>query len=228
MKQWKKVILGVVLAGFVAAGGAAWYFQNEIKAVQYHMEYSAEEQDALVQQNEQHLAELMEQANLTEEIIMEAQNAAQQQSQNKAEAVKPETSETVKQPAKQENAKPQKVNPLEQQNYDPELAAMVGEIYALRTSFTGQLDQLANEAIAEYKAVPEAQRDKQKSAIMNKYVGRAGGLESSCDKQMNAILGRMKTHLKNTGGDVTLVKEIEKVYQNEKALKKAYYLKMAE
>ena len=224
MKQWKKIIAGAVLLLFAGAGIAAWQFENEIKAVLYHMEYSAEEQDALVQQNEQHLTELMEQANLTEDVIAEAQHAAEQQNLNKTE----NASKTEKQPVKQQNTKPQKVNPLEQQNYDPELAAMVGQIYALRTSFTGQLDQLVTEARNEYLAVPEDKREKQKSAILNKYVGRAGGLESSCDKQMNEILGRMKTHLKNTGGDVTLVKEIEKVYQNEKALKKAYYLKMAE
>ena len=114
----------------------------------------------------------------------------------------------------------------DQQTYDAELAAMVGEIYALRNSFTGQLDDLLQQAKAEYGAMSPEDREKKKSALASKYIGLAGSLESSCDSQMEEILGRIQKHLKETGGDPSLVKEIRKVYENEKALKKSSYMEM--
>lgn len=113
-----------------------------------------------------------------------------------------------------------------QQTYDAELAAMVGEIYALRTSFTGQLDGLLRQAKSEYAAMSPTEWEKNKKAFVSKYIGLAGGLESSCDSQMEEILGRIESHLKKTGGNTALVKEIRKVYENEKALKKSSYMEM--
>lgn len=228
MKRWEKIILGVFLVLCVGAAGLIWQFQNEIKALQYHLEYSREEQEVLVQENENRMDELLEQVNIPEEVISDIKAESVDEtkpSTPEVTAQEPPKQETVKnEPVKKEPVKPEKP----QQNYDPELAGMIGEIYALRTSFVGQLDQLLVEARNEYIAVPAEKREKQKSVILNKYIKKAGGLEANCDSQMNEILGRMKTHLKKTGGDTSLVGEIQNVYENEKALKKAYYLSLAE
>ena len=225
MKRWQKVLTGSVLAVCVAASGALWYFQNEVQALKYHLDYSEEEQAALVEQNEERMNEILEQVQVPVSVADSAAQAVMQEQsmpQNKPETIK-------NQQAKTEASKPEQKPEQKpgQQNYDPELAGMIGEIYALRTSFTGQLDQLLAEAKQEYIAVPENQRDKQKPVILNKYIKKAGGLEANCDGQMNEILGRMKTHLKKTGGDASLTGEIQKVYENEKALKKAYYMSLA-
>ena len=225
MKRWQKVLTGSVLAVCVAASGALWYFQNEVQALKYHLDYSEEEQAALVEQNEERMNEILEQVQVPVSVADSAAQAVMQEQsmpQNKPETIK-------NQQAKTEASKPEQKPEQKpgQQNYDPELAGMIGEIYALRTSFTGQLDQLLAEAKQEYIAVPENQREKQKPVILNKYIKKAGGLEANCDGQMNEILGRMKTHLKKTGGDASLTGEIQKVYENEKALKKAYYMSLA-
>lgn len=229
MKRWQKVLTGSVLAVCVAASGALWYFQNEVQALKYHLDYSEEEQAALVEQNEERMNEILEQVQVPVSVADSAAQAVMQEQsmpQNKPETIKNQAEkQPAKQPVKSEASKPEQKPG--QQNYDPELAGMIGEIYALRTSFTGQLDQLLAEAKQEYIAVPENQRDKQKPVILNKYIKKAGGLEANCDGQMNEILGRMKTHLKKTGGDASLTGEIQKVYENEKALKKAYYMSLA-
>ena len=82
------------------------------------------------------------------------------------------------------------------------------------------------QAKAEYGALSPEQREKQKNSLASKYIGLAGSLEANCDSQMEAILSRIQKHLKENGGDTSLVKEIRKVYENEKALKKSYYMSM--
>ena len=62
--------------------------------------------------------------------------------------------------------------------------------------------------------------------MLNKYIKRAGALESNCDSRMEEILARISAHIKEDGGDSSIVNEIREVYENEKALKKAYYLSL--
>lgn len=238
MKRWKKIVGGVLVVLAAAGAGAAWHFQNELQAVNYYLRYSQEEQAVLEQENEAMLENVLQQANLSaeiftdpsltaEEIAQKLEALAQEQSSagDKKDGVYTQNAEIVGSAENHPSNSSSSINTTSQ-NYDAELAAMVGEIYVLRASFVGQLDGLLQQAKAEYNALSPEQREKQKSSLTSKYIGLAGNLESSCDSQMEAILSRIQKHLKETGGDTSLIKEIRKVYENEKALKKSYYMSM--
>lgn len=234
MKRWKKIVGGVLVALVAVGAGAAWHFQNELQAVKYYLRYSQEEQAVLEQENEALLENVLQQANLPVEIFNDPSLTAEELAQ-KLEEQAQENGYSIENGDGMHNQNANSAGNVENvspnssstsQGYDAQLAAMVGEIYALRTSFVGQLDGLLQQAKAEYSALSPEQREKQKSSLAGKYIGLAGSLEASCDSQMEAILSRIQKHLKETGGDTSLVKEIRRVYENEKALKKSYYMSM--
>ena len=236
MKRWKKIVGGTLVVLAAAGAGAAWHFQNELQAVNYYLRYSQEEQAALEQENEAMLENVLQQANLPAEIFTDpsltAEEIAQkleEQAQGNGYPTEHQDSDQNADPVGSSESRPSNSSSsinTTSQNYDAQLAAMVGEIYALRTSFVGQLDGLLQQAKAEYGALSPEQREKQKNSLASKYIGLAGSLEANCDSQMEAILSRIQKHLKENGGDTSLVKEIRKVYENEKALKKSYYMSM--
>ena len=50
-------------------------------------------------------------------------------------------------------------------------------------------------------------------------------LEKECDQKVAAVVARLRELLKAIGQDDSLAKEVEATYEEEKSLKKAYYLK---
>lgn len=226
MKRWKKIVGGTLVVLVAVGAGAAWHFQNELQAVNYYLRYSQEEQAVLEQENEALLENVLQQANLPVEIFNDPSLTAEEIAQKLEERAQQTGTMLENQQSIGENDGAEETLDPSSQNYDAELAAMVGEIYALRTFFVGQLDGLLQQAKAEYGALSPEQREKQKNSLASKYIGLAGSLEANCDSQMEAILSRIQKHLKENGGDTSLVKEIRKVYENEKALKKSYYMSM--
>ena len=226
MKSWKKIVGGILVVLVAVGAGAVWHFQNELQAVNYYLRYSQEEQAVLEQENEALLENVLQQANLPVEIFNDPSLTAEEIAQKLEEKAQQTCTMLENQQSIGKNDGAEGTLDPSSQNYDAELAAMVGEIYALRTSFVGQLDGLLQQAKAEYGALSPEQREKQKNSLASKYIGLAGSLEANCDSQMEAILSRIQKHLKENGGDTSLVKEIRKVYENEKALKKSYYMSM--
>ena len=226
MKSWKKIVGGILVVLVAVGAGAVWHFQNELQAVNYYLRYSQEEQAVLEQENEALLENVLQQANLPVEIFNDPSLTAEEIAQKLEEKAQQTGTMLENQQSIGKNDGAEGTLDPSSQNYDAELAAMVGEIYALRTSFVGQLDGLLQQAKAEYGALSPEQREKQKNSLASKYIGLAGSLEANCDSQMEAILSRIQKHLKENGGDTSLVKEIRKVYENEKALKKSYYMSM--
>ena len=226
MKRWKKIVGGTLVVLVAVGAGTVWHFQNELQAVNYYLRYSQEEQAVLEQENEALLENVLQQANLPVEIFNDPSLTAEEIAQKLKEKAQQTGTMLENQQSIGKNDGAEETLDPSSQNYDAELAAMVGEIYALRTSFVGQLDGLLQQAKAEYGTLSPEQREKQKNSLASKYIGLAGSLEANCDSQMEAILSRIQKHLKENGGDTSLVKEIRKVYENEKALKKSYYMSM--
>lgn len=104
--------------------------------------------------------------------------------------------------------------------------ALVAKLYVLQTTYTAKLDGMVSSAISEYKALPESERASAKTSIFSKFLVKASGMEGTCDASVNSILSEMEPLLKKTDGDLSVVSDIRSAYEQQKALKKAYYISM--
>ena len=57
-------------------------------------------------------------------------------------------------------------------------------------------------------------------------MGKAMGLLEQCDAKVETLLSELKTELKTHNADTSIINKIRAAYENEKKLKKAYYIKL--
>ena len=98
------------------------------------------------------------------------------------------------------------------------LQELLARIYLLRSSFTGQLNSLVEQAKAE--VIASGSKDNIFS-IASKYIGMGNNLEAQCDAEMESLLNEIYAELKRTGGDTGMVEDIRTAYKNEKSITKA-------
>ena len=226
MKKWLKWLLIDMMVVALILGGIAWHYQNELQAVFYHICYSEEEQEAMKEEEEKHLEGLLEDANVPTELM---------QGDLTEEEIKHIVDESNKsnKPAGNGSDGNSNGNGGHSQGggshagYDPVLTSMVGEVYGLEARYTGKLNGLLAQAKGEYLALSPSEQESQKNHLISKYAGKAGAMETECDGKMNNVLSRMQSHLKKTGGDTAIVKEIRATYNNKKAMAKSYYISQA-
>ena len=61
---------------------------------------------------------------------------------------------------------------------------------------------------------------------MSKYLGKAGSLEGEADAKVEDLLSELKTELEAIGANPSIVDTMRSSYENEKTLKKSYYLSL--
>ena len=162
----------------------------------------------------------------TEETKTEEQ--PEQPQQGTAEDTKQETptqqpQQTPQQaPTKQEDKKPAT------ETADPkreELARLIAEIYLMEAEYTAWLEQMHTAAIEEFVALPqEQQTTANKYKIGMAYMKEGLAKEDECDVKMAELQEKIRALLVELGEDTALVDEIRAAYEEEKTLKKAYYL----
>ena len=109
--------------------------------------------------------------------------------------------------------------------YQKELSAIIAKVYVLREDFTMALDNMYDDAKAEYIALPAEKRTKSNLVKMaSKYLDKATTLEKECDKRMDAIVADMEKLIQENNGDMSLVDTVVYSYANEKSLKKSWYM----
>ena len=102
----------------------------------------------------------------------------------------------------------------------------IARMYVLKSSFESQLDQLYQEAVSYYSQLDREQRKSAKSEIISRFYSRAVSMERQCDSQVESILSDLTNSLNESGGDTSIVSKMRQAYQNEKSLKKSYYLNL--
>lgn len=116
----------------------------------------------------------------------------------------------------------------ETQNSDAmseEVAACIAKLYMLKSSFTGQLSELEKTIRSTYVALPkEEQVPASRKSIAGQYIKEVARLELECDAQVEAALTDLRDTLVAQGKDTAVVETLRQAYENEKSLKKAYYL----
>ncbi len=115
-------------------------------------------------------------------------------------------------------------------NIDAQISDCVARMYVLKSSFVSQLDQIYNTAFTEYKALwrsmTEEERSAKKNELLKRVYPQAVALEDECDKQVDEVITKLKSLLKESGQDNSLADKIYESYKNEKSLKKAHYINL--
>ena len=62
------------------------------------------------------------------------------------------------------------------------------------------------------------------TAVGAKYITEIYSLESSCDAEVNTLLDSLKAELTAIGADTSIIGTIRSAYNNEKQLKRSYYM----
>jgi hypothetical protein len=102
----------------------------------------------------------------------------------------------------------------------------VVELYSLKAYYLGSLGQMEASAKKDYIALPKDKKNMSgKKEIISKYMGSAIKLLTQCDKKVDGLLKELESEIKKYGGDISIIDQIRSSYENEKALKKAYYVK---
>ncbi|WP_283673735.1 hypothetical protein [Butyricicoccus sp. Marseille-Q5471] len=231
-----KIIAIVLLCLLLVGAGLAVWQRDNLRAVVDSQRYSTEELQQMLQQNEEKTQEVIaklagvEVRSPTQEEVTALQSGEITEGEFVAmlmgQATASDSNDTQAAPSEEEAAKQQAdEQAVKQAEVSAQLSALVGRVYALQASFTGQLDGLLGSAKQEYLSLPASNRTAStKASIAEKYIGRAGSLESSCDAQMDGIISEMRRLLKSSGQDDSLADQVAYGYAQEKSLKKSYYL----
>ena len=106
-----------------------------------------------------------------------------------------------------------------------QLARYIAEIYLMKSEYTAWLETTHQAAIDEFVALPEEQQTTAKKYEIGMRYMRIGlDKEDECDRKMADLEAKILALLQELGEDTSLVNEIQAAYEEEKALKKAYYL----
>ncbi|MDO4301442.1 MAG: hypothetical protein Q4D26_08660 [Clostridia bacterium] len=94
------------------------------------------------------------------------------------------------------------------------------KLYSLKAAYLGQIGNLIDQAKADFKNGASG------STLMSKYLSKAASLESEADSKVDTLLNELTGKLENIGADTSIVATMRDSYENEKSLKKSYYLSL--
>ena len=246
MKKRTKILLGIAAVLAVAAGVLCVRQWNNITAARYTLTMDQDAVSSRIAENEAVLHEVLTEYDLAdytpseEEIAAVASGekttqelaqemvSAQAASSQAGEAAAPAASGTAASSAGSsgpaQSAAPSAPAQPAAPSYDDQIRAQVAMMYVLRSTFVSRLDELVNQAVFDYALAENFTRDGRMAAV-TPYLDAVSTLEEECDAEVATVVAELRRLLKASGQDDSLAKKVEETYEEEKSLKKAYYLK---
>ena len=254
MKKAGKIALavaGVVLVAGAVTVAVQW---NNIKAVAYMMTMDTGTLSQRAEENRKTLDKAMEDYQIPSYTFSEeemSQLASGELSEEEAAArilgenggtVEPEPSQSgarSQEPSPSQSTPPsqspsasQSAQPAQSadqggetsaQDAEAELRQLVATMYVLQATYEGKLEAIVQEAIDEYTAGEHTSENRTR-IVYSKYDALTK-LEQECDQKVADVVSRMRELLKATGQSESLADEVQRTYEEEKSLKKAYYIR---
>ena len=243
MKTGWKVFL-IILAILILIGGGLVIWQwKTIQLLTNSTKYSAEEIETQLQQHQESLRQAVEEIpDVTiRDITQEERDALREGTMSREELISritapaesgndavPSGSGDGETSSGSENSSAAGDSETSADNsdaYEAQLSALIGESYVLREEYTMELEAIEARAISEYKGFTAEQ--KKKTALLSwasGYLDEVTGLEKECDAKMNDLIDRISKVIKDNNGDESLIDTLRSAYQDEKQLKKSYYV----
>lgn len=237
MKKAGKIALAVVGVVLVAGAITVAVQWNNIKALNYMMTMDTGTLSQRAEENRETLEKAMEDYQIPAYTFSEeemAQLASGELSEEEAasrllgQSGSGETGTTEEpgasqSPSPSQSAAPSQSGDNSTQDAEAELRQLVATMYVLQATYEGKLEAIVQEAIDEYTAGEHTSENRTK-IVYSKYDALTK-LEKECDQKVADIVARMRELLKATGQSESLADEVQKTYEEEKSLKKAYYIR---
>lgn len=230
MKKPLKITLIVLALLLVLVSAAAVWQRENIKALYIAYKYSSpDEISTLIEENDKIVTDALKEYNAGE---MRELDEAQKKSLEEGILSEKEAIDIILGRKSGGNMPsnsgiPSFENKKNKTEVDEKIAEQIAKMYVLKAQYTSALEGLRTSIISEYNALPKNERTKaSKEALGKKAIGMAANLESSCDANVNAVISELKSILSSAGRDMSLVSSVQTAYNNEKQLKKAYYINM--
>lgn len=103
----------------------------------------------------------------------------------------------------------------------------VAELYQYESRLYGQLGELRQSVIADWKSRPKSERTfAAKQKVKSEAASQCYAMEVEADNQVTAILDRYRDKVAQQGGDSSRIDALWSIYCSEKASVKAYYLSL--
>ncbi len=219
MKTWKKVVLIILCVILLSLAALTVWQWNNIKAVYYWL--NAESSEHLTEQIEANKKEREEVVSKYIDGTVRDFTEEEEKQIISGELSVEEATKIIKEEFI-ESVKDNKKNEL-----DEFIADNIIKLYSYKAYYLGQLGQIEKAAFADYKALPAKERTLvSKQAIVEKYIGTANALLTECDERVHKIMDTVEKKLKENKMDTSIVGKINSSYEEEKALKKAYYMSL--
>jgi len=118
--------------------------------------------------------------------------------------------------------------PDEKTEYQKAVSEVVAKVYVLRERYAIELENLQEQAEAEYKTISAGSGKKELAAFAEKYISAAGSLEKQCDGEMDVCVAELQKIIGENGGEADIIDVVIETYVKEKSLKKAWYISQLE
>ena len=131
-----------------------------------------------------------------------------------AATVSPEDAAAAQAPASSTSASPAEAP----SSYDVELQALINQLYAVKANAESGLNSAIQSAKDEYHALPaDKQTATRKVSIVMGKSSELQKLEADCDKQVDAIVEKMRTLLQENGQSTELADQVKASYKAQKS-----------
>lgn len=232
MKKGKKVLLYILLILLAAIVGVCIWQWDNMMAIKTSLSTSQEDLAGMMADNDQKIVDAAQKVDgVTVRDLTDEEKQALRNGEVDREELLDLLTKDGETPAAPENSaqEPPEASgsPAESQedSNQKKLSKYLAEIYLMKAEYTAWLEDKYDEAIADYNALDESERTATaKYSIGMSCMKEALAKEKECDALMADLEQKIRDLLKEMGEDTSLADDIQTAYEEEKALKKAYYL----
>ncbi|OQB15137.1 MAG: hypothetical protein BWY15_00507 [Firmicutes bacterium ADurb.Bin193] len=237
MKRALKIFSVIFLVLIVAVGGLAFWQRNNIVSFVASIRYSSDELAQKIESNKKAVEKEVEaytgKAGVIRDFTHDEEEQIRRGEISVEEAISRITGGDQKTAEQSSGATPpsgdvtlpgQSTIADDEDELSKGINEHISEMYVLKATFISALGDLERQVIAEYKALPPEKRKSAQQAIATKYLGEISALESECDQKVNTVLASLEKHIRAYEGDLGIIKIIRNAYEDEKVLKKSYYI----
>lgn len=226
MKKALKVIAVFLLLFVISIGCLAVWQKDNVASLVTSLRYSKEELAQRIDSNKKQIDEIVERAT---GVRLRSFNHEEEEQIRRGEITAEQAFERVinelNSPALLRENAVESEDSASVKSLSTIINEHISRMYKLKAQYIGKLGDVERRAIKDYNELP---KDKKGSSgqqlIISKYFGEAAGLETECDGKVNEILTSLQNELIAHGGDLELIKTMRKAYEEEKILKKSYYI----